>query len=175
MKKNHYGKTIVLSVFAAMAITLAPSVSGAANQTQGQAQVKLNAIKATHLASLRSEVLKNGNSFPKNLQAGPAASWLKRVNSDEVNMVTNRFEKKRQDAIKIDGKTYYGSGEGYASALLKNRSLTRATDPYNGKKIDKAEAHIFVDASGRAHYFESAETYSAFISLAVSKEVSSSK
>ncbi|MBI5468471.1 MAG: hypothetical protein HY891_04985 [Deltaproteobacteria bacterium] len=175
MKKNHYGKTIVLSVLAAMAITLAPSVSGAANQPQGQAQVKLSAIKASHLAGLRSEVLKNGNSFPKNLQAGPAASWLRRADPDEVNMVTNRFEKKRQDAIKIDGKTYYGTGKGYASALLKNRSLTRAADPYTGKKIDKAEARIFVDASGRAHYFESAETYSAFISLAGSKEVSSSK
>lgn len=175
MKKNHYGKTIVLSAFAALAITLAPSVSVAANQPQGQAQVKLNAIKASHLASLRSEVLKSSSTFPKNLQAGPADSWLKRVNPDEVNMVTNRFEKNRQDAIKIDGKTYYGTGKGYASALLKNRSLTRATDPYTGNKIDKAEAHIFVDASGRAHYFESAETYSAFISLAGSKEVSSSK
>jgi YHS domain-containing protein len=159
-----------------MAITLAPSVSHAASQPQGLAQVmKLNAIKASHLAGLRSEVLKNGNSSPKNLQAGPATSWLKRVNPDEVNMVTNRLEKKRQDAIKIDGKTYYGNGEGYASALLKNRSLTRATDPYNGKKIDKSEAHIFVDASGGAHYFESAETYSAFVSLASGKEVSVSK
>ncbi len=175
MKKNLYGKTVILSVFTAFAITLAPSVSGAASQDQAQAQVKLNTIKATHLASLRSEGLKNGNSFPKNLQAGPAASWLKRVNSDEVNMVTNRLEKKRQDAIKIDSKTYYGAGDGYASALLKNHSLTRATDPYNGKKIDKAEAHIFVDASGRAYYFESAESYSAFLSLAGSKEVSSSR
>jgi hypothetical protein len=82
--------------------------------------MKLNAIKASHLAGLRSEVLKTATA-PKNLQAGPATSWLKRVNPDEVNMVTNRLEKKRQDAIKIDGKTYYGNGEGYASALLKNR------------------------------------------------------
>lgn len=162
MKKNLYGKTIVLSLFAALAIAFAPSVSDAASQSQA----KLNTIKASHLASLRSEVLKSSNRFPKNIQPGPATSWMRRVNHDEVNMVTNRLEKNKQDAIKIDGKTYYGSGEGYALTLQKNHSLTHAVDPYTGKKIDKAEAHIFADAAGNAYYFESAESYSAFISLA---------
>lgn len=162
MKKNLYGKTIALSLFAALAIAFAPTVSDAASQSQA----KLNTIKASHLANLRTEVLKNSNRLPKNLQPGPATSWMRRVNNDEVNMVTNRLEKNRQDAIRIDGKTYYGTGEGYALTLQKNHSLTHATDPYTGNRIDKADAQIFADASGNAYYFESAESYSAFISLA---------
>ena len=172
MKRENYGKTVILSVLAAMAIMLAPSASNAEDQ---MIQARLNTIKASHLASLRSEALKTGNVITRNTQAGPSSSWLKRVTPEEVNMVTNRLEQKSQDAITINGKTYYGSGEGYASTLLKNHSLTHAADPYTGNKVDKAEAVIFVDASGRAHYFESAESYTAFISLADKKEASLSE
>lgn len=169
MKKEYYVKTVFLSVLAALAIALAPSASNAEDQI---VQARLNAIKATHLASLRSEALKTGNGFPRNIQAGPSSSWLKRVNPEEVNMVTNRVGEKSQDSVMINGKAYYGSGEGYASTLLKNHSLTHASDPYTGNKVDKADAVIFVDASGRAHYFESTESYSAFISLGEKTEAS---
>lgn len=176
MKKDLFGKTIIFPALAAFVITLAPAVSGAKTPNEGQAQViKLNTIKECRLASQRSEVLKTQNRVPKNLQAGPASSWLARVSPDEVNMVTNRYEKKKQDAIKIDGRTYYGTGEGYAFTLLKNHSLTRASDPFTSRKIDKSGALIYSDASGRVHYFESEDTFRSFISLAGNDEVSSSK
>ncbi|MBI5587009.1 MAG: hypothetical protein HY889_01430 [Deltaproteobacteria bacterium] len=175
MKKNLYGKTIVLSALAAFAMTLAPAVSGATSRTRGQAQVKLDTIRECRLASQRCEALKTQNSIPKDLQAGPASAWLKRVSPDEVNMVTNRREKKKQDGVKIDGKTYYGTGAGYAQTLLKNHSLTRAADPFTNRPIDKADSVIYSDASGRVHYFETEETFRSFIALAGNDEVSSAR
>jgi len=172
MKKVFYGKAIILSVFVAASVTLAPSWSNAATSPNHATQARLGLIKASHLASLRAEALKTNNGLTKKVHAGPAASWLRRVEPSSVNMVTNRLESETQDSISINGKKYYGSGDGYAATLLHNHSLTHATDPYTGARVDKAEAHIFVDASGHAHYFESADTYSAFISLAGSNEAS---
>ncbi len=48
---------------------------------------------------------------------------------------------------------------------MDNRSTRFARAPYTKILVDKAEATIFTDSSGRAWYFESGNTQSNFIDL----------
>jgi hypothetical protein len=49
--------------------------------------------------------------------------------------------------------------------LQENPSIRFARDPFSNKAIDKADAAVYVDASGRAFYFESDDSYKNFIAL----------
>ncbi len=48
---------------------------------------------------------------------------------------------------------------------MDNRSTRFARDPYTKKLVDKAEATIFNDSSGRAWYFESGNPQASFTDL----------
>lgn len=166
MKKN-IGKVAAL----ALAVLIAPACVYAQSDVNSVAISRLESIKERYLASVRSEALHAKNAVPARIATGPASSWMKRVNANEVNMVTNRFERKQQNEISLNGKVYFATGEGYAFNMTQNPSLRFAKDPMTNKAIDKAEAVIYSDASGRAHYFESEETYKNFISLATPETV----
>lgn len=127
----------------------------------------LESVKQNYLASVRLEALKTKNSVPGKDQINtPANLWMKRVKASEVNMVTNRYNREPQSKVIMEGKIYYASGESYVGTIRQNPSLRFAKDPVTNKTIDKAEAVIYVDASGRALYFESGDTYERFVSLA---------
>ncbi len=143
---------------------LAEANHGAADR---YAVARLNTVKENHLASLRAEALQS-KDFAAALgvkDAGPASSWLKKVSADEVNMVTNRHEKKRQGEVNLGNKSYYCSGEAYVQTMAANPSLRFAKDPLTNKRVDKSEAVIYADASGAVYYFESEDTCRGFLSL----------
>ncbi len=137
-----------------------------------RAVLLLESVKQNYLASLRLEALKTGNSVPgRNQINSPSDFWMKRVKAGDVNMVTNRYTRDPQTKVIMGGKIYYTSGESYAGTMQQNPSLRFTKDPVTNKTVDKAEAVIYIDASGRALYFESEDTYEKFVSLAEQETV----
>ena len=128
----------------------------------------LESVRQNYYAQVRLESLKNSNNVKINRDV-PANLWLNKVKATEVNMVTNRFEAGPQVAIRINGKTYFANGEGYALNIQENPSVRFAKDPITNKIIDKADAVSYADASGRILYFESDMTFDRFVGLASSE------
>lgn len=130
-----------------------------------QAVIVVRDIRQNYLASLRKEALRTKNAPSKNVSASPGL-WLTRVNSEEVNMATNRYEKKAQEMVELNGKVYYATGEGCAVNMRLNPSIRFAKDPMTGKTVDKSEAITYADASARVFYFATDTAYRSFIALA---------
>lgn len=168
MKKN----VISTSTFraAASALFLAglflSAQAGASDHgPEREAVLKLNSVREIYLASQRFEALRTKTPMPVSLKASSPDDWLVKVRPEQVNMAINHFEGKKQHEIKIDGKTYYGSGKSYAYNISTNNSVRCSRDPFTGKSVDKSQALIYADASGRAFYFESEDTYRGFLNL----------
>lgn len=163
MKRN-FILTIAVAAFAFAALAVpADAKTPAANNG---AITKLESAKECYKASVRKEAIQAKSSVPDKISTGPASGWLTRVKRDEVNMVTNRFEGKKLAATNMDGKTYFTAGDVYAKNLAANPSTRFAKDALTDKKIDKAEAATYADASGRVYYFESEDSFRNFIALA---------
>lgn len=143
------------------------------NSAEGnQAVMILESVRQNYLASVRLEALKSNITLPVKSHAdSPANAWLKRVKPSEVNMVTNRYSQSAKNAVKMEGKLYYTSGEAYVANLKQNPSIRFAKDPISGRTIDKAEAAIYIDASGRALYFKTDDSFKNFLALAESGTV----
>lgn len=139
--------------------------------TNSDAIAKLEAAKSSYLASVRMEALETKNAVPQRIATGPASAWLTRVSASKVNMATNRFENEEQQSVVLDGKTYYTAGRAFTENLLLNPSTRFTKDPLSSRSIDKAEAVIYADASGRAYYFESEKSFGDFVSLATPETV----
>ena len=154
----------IFSVFILIATLVGYSSAQSSESGDSGIISALETIKENHMAAKREEAIKAG-STPSTI-TGHASTWLTKVNSNEINMVTNRHEGVAQAEIVIDGKTYYGSCKGCAENMTSNTSTRFARDPYTNKLVDKAEATIFTDSSGRAWYFESGNTQASFIELA---------
>ena len=167
MKKN-LGKLIAAVAMAASVSMFASTASAGEN---AEAIAKLQSVKESYAASLRLEALQAKNSPESVSVTGPATQWLKQVSPEKVNMATNRVAGSQQAPVSIDGRTYFGSGEGHASNLRLNAASRVAIDPYSNKKIDKASALTFADASGRVFYFESENSYSEFVGMATPETV----
>lgn len=153
-----------LSIFVAAAAGSAVAAE-TASADKG-AIAKLETIKENYLASVRAEAVQTRNAVPARIATGPASSWLKRVQASEVNMATNRYERKALNEAKINGKSYFVSGAGYAENMAKNPSTCSARDPYTNNMVDKSQAAIYADASGKVYYFESENSFKGFIALA---------
>ena len=94
------------------------------------------------------------NNYAVNINKNvPAKMWLKKVNTSEVNMVTNRFSGEQQDAVIINNKQYFANGKEYAFNLQENSSLLYSIDPLSNMIIDKADAVTYSDALGRVLFF----------------------
>lgn len=167
MKRMFFMGIITAAALAASSVV--PGYAGAGTASNGGAAVLLESVRQNYMASQRLNALKAKNTRPEAAKAEAPSSWLTRVNTNEVNMASNRFEKKAQKAVNIGGRTYYASNDMAAASISRNQSARFAVDPISGKKIDKAEAVIFADASGRVIYFESEATGNNFISLAEQK------
>lgn len=161
------GKLLIAAAMTASAVMFA-SGAGAADT---DAVVVLQSVKESYAASLRLEALLAKNSPESVRVTGPASDWLRKVAAEEVNMATNRHMGARQAAVSIDGKDYFAAGDGYTAALQKNAAARVAVDPYTNKKVDKASALTYADASGRVLYFESESSYREFIGLATPETV----
>jgi len=168
MTKNSIRRLFVttFSVFILIATMVGySSANSGEHGDRGLTISKLETIKENHMATKRQEAIK-ADIDTHSIATGHASTWLTKVSANEVNMVTNRYEGVAQAEIAVDGKTYYGSCEGCAENMTSNESTRFARDPYTNKLVDKAEATIFTDSSGRAWYFESNNTQASFIELA---------
>jgi len=134
--------------------------------TNSNAIAKLETAKSCYLASVRMEALAARNAVPEHIATGPASAWLTRVDASKVNMATNRVEKDAQTGITLAGKTYFTGGQAFAENMRLNPSTRFSTDPLSNRNVDKADAVIYADASGRAYYFESEKNFDEFIALA---------
>lgn len=135
------------------------------NGTNHETLSKIDSVKESYRAKQRKDSL-NGGAKASN----SASDLMKKVAANEVNMVTNTHEGKAQNEIVINGKRYFATGDGYAFTISQNRSICFAADPVTNKKVNKADAVTYADASGRVFYFESEDTYKEFIKLASSKQ-----
>ncbi|MBI5599452.1 MAG: hypothetical protein HY890_06915 [Deltaproteobacteria bacterium] len=168
-------RMVIVAVFAAFIGTASlPGTSRGASiaDTESHATAMAENVRQEYLASQRAEALKadNNKMTAKNgvlikADASPG-QWLTRVNSKEVNMATNRYEKRTQNEIKLDGKTYYAADEASAKNLSLNPSTRFARDPMTGDTLDKSGAITCADASGRVYYFEKDSTFRDFLALA---------
>ncbi len=168
-------KTSIRTFFTAAALSLlivssmpAKSPAKAALSTETtQSVLILKSIHQNYLASLRSESVKaNGFSSEVRISEGSPSEWLTRVDADDVNIVTNRLATGGQMKVSIEGSDYYVVNKYYASTLKNNLVLRSATDPYTNKRVNKSEAVIYADASGRVFYFESSDSFDGFLALA---------
>lgn len=167
--KRYLGRAInvsVFSLFVASACLFGGAESHAGEKEQDKAAVsRLNAVKQAHLARERGAAIKVKAGVQSRDDASKAPMLI-RVKADEVNMATNHYEGAKQNTVTIDNKVYHVGASGYARHITANPSTRFSRDPFTGKAVDKAEAVIFADASSRVHYFESEETYKAFVGLA---------
>lgn len=128
----------------------------------------LETVRQNYYAHERLESLRQNKTTDINKDV-PANMWLKKVKASEVNMVTNRFTGEQQDAVNINGKTYFADGVEYAFNLKVNSSVLIAKDPVTNKAVDKADAVTYSDASGRVLYFESDISFERFVGPANSE------
>ncbi len=167
MKRKLIEKMVIAATFAVFAAgSFIPVTANAeAGHADRFAVARLKTVEENYRAHLRAEALHAKKSAAIG-ESGPSSLWLTRVAPEEVNMVTNRRESKKQSALSLNGKSYYCPDNAYAVNMSDNPSIRSARDPLTDKRIDKSDAVIYADASGRVYYFESEDTYRGFIGLA---------
>jgi len=167
MKRKVIEKMVIAATFAVFAAGSFIPVTASAETGHADRCVvaRLKTIEQNYRAHLRAEALRVKKSAAIG-EVGPASSWLTRVTPEEVNMVTNRHDGKKQSTLSLNGKSYFCPDNAYAVNLSRNPSTRFAKDPLTDKRVDKSDAVIYADASGRVYYFESEDTYKGFIGLA---------
>ncbi|MCC6543493.1 MAG: hypothetical protein IT392_03200 [Nitrospirae bacterium] len=167
MKKNNFTSLIkkALIISAALSVCFVVNSYAAEDAIDSNAILVLESVRQNYYAHERLISLKNNYAVNINKNV-PAKMWLNRVDSSEVNMVTNRFTGEQQDAVIINGKKYFASGKEYRFNLQENSSLLYSKDPLTSRVVDKADAVAYSDASGRILYFESNASFERFVELA---------
>lgn len=128
----------------------------------------LIAVTATALISCKNEEIKPQTMVQNNqeLTAKEIQTPQKghHVPTDEVCMVNDMHMGKKQMEVPFEGKIYYGCCAMCVKRIPNDESVRKATDPFTGKKIDKASAYIIsLNEKGNVAYFESEENYKKFI------------
>jgi len=86
------------------------------------------------------------------------------VPQDMVCMVNDEFMGKKQLAVPLDGKVYYGCCENCKERIPKDENVRYAIDPHTGSKVDKAKAYIvLIGNEGQVAYFEHQDNYKLFL------------
>lgn len=89
-----------------------------------------------------------------------------KVPNNQVCMVNNAYMGKDQFEVPYDGKTYYGCCNMCVERIPNDETARKATDPFTGKQIDKANAYIVLkDQMGNVDYFENEENHKKFSQL----------
>ncbi len=81
-----------------------------------------------------------------------------------VSMYYNEIIDTPCEPVIVDGKTYNGCCKFTSEQLRTNKETRYATDPFSGKKVDKATAYIAPDPNKERGvlYFESKENYDKY-------------
>jgi YHS domain-containing protein len=96
--------------------------------------------------------------------AGPACSEdLTRVEAKRVCMVNDTVFPRDQIPVEVEGRTYFGCCEMCKGRLAKDTTVRQSVDPVSGKSVDKATAVIGAAADGKVRYFESDQTFAAYV------------
>lgn len=122
------------------------------NLTKGKGQFRYT-IFATLMAILIFTSSAYAGKFP----------ILKKVDTPEVCMITNKHMGKAQIAVPIGKKVYYGCCEMCVGTLNKDVKSRYAIDPLTGKKVDKATAVIGAKKDGAVMYFENQKNFDAYL------------
>lgn len=80
-----------------------------------------------------------------------------------VCMVTDHYMGVPQIPVQSNGKTYYGCCHGCVGTIKGDAKVRQAADPVTGVSVDKAQAVIAKDDTGKVYYFESEKTYQMFV------------
>ena len=91
-----------------------------------------------------------------------AAESLKRVENQNVCMVTDMHFAKKQIPVEQSGKTYYGCCNNCKATLANDAKARVAVDPVSGKSVDKAVAVIAAKDDNSVLYFESEKTFNEY-------------
>ncbi|MFQ5480158.1 MAG: hypothetical protein ACE5DW_02670 [Thermodesulfobacteriota bacterium] len=124
----------------------------------------LESVRQNYLASMRAKKLRGELSSTAASPEDPL-QWLRKVEHNSVNMVTNRLSSDEQKVVSLEGKDYYVPNADYGFAFKENPSLRYATDPLTGNKIDKSMASAYADYQNKVLYFESEQSYREFLSV----------
>jgi len=95
--------------------------------------------------------------------AASADAVVRRVASDEVCMMNNRFMKEKQIPVEVEGRTYFGCCAMCKDKLTNDATARSGTDPISGRPVDKATALIGAKPNNAVVYFESQETFDAYV------------
>ncbi len=128
--------------------------------------LKMKSIREAYMASARLEALKAGESADS-VDEGSIETWLTEVDTNKVNMVTNRKDSDLT-TVSLAGETYFVNGGIGSFSIESNPSNRFAIDPMTSAKVDKSSAVAMADASGRIHYFASDATVKDFFAKAAS-------
>lgn len=119
--------------------------------------INMGSLKQGILAALISILIftsyANAGEFPV----------LKKVDTPEVCMITNRHMGVAQLAVPIGEKVYYGCCKMCVGTLNKDVKSRYAIDPITSKKVDKATALIGAKKDGAVIYFENQKNFDAYL------------
>ena len=159
-------KTGIFVIALTVAAFAPGAMAGSGPAKAERAGLLLESVKQEYNACQRLDALKGNKSHSEAVKPAAAEELLKKVDLSEVNMATNRLDKAGKREFRLNGKTYYISGDKDALQLSSNPTTCFAKDPLTNKTVNKADAVTYADASGRVHYFESEDSYKGFIGLA---------
>ena len=87
------------------------------------------------------------------------------IKREYVSMYYNEIIDVPCTPVIVDGKTYNGCCKFTSEQLKTNKETRYSTDPFSGKKVDKATAYIAPDPNKDRGvlYFESKENYNKYL------------
>ena len=88
---------------------------------------------------------------------------VKKVDSPDVCMITNKYMASPQIAVPIGKKVYYGCCEMCVGTLNKDVKSHYSIDPVTGNRVDKATAVIGAREDGAVLYFENQKNFDAYL------------
>lgn len=102
------------------------------------------------------------NDAPPAGQSAPVAAlpagFTRVADASQVCMVNDQFMGRPQIPVEVQGRTYYGCCAMCKDKLDQQPAVRTAQDPVTGEPVDKAQAVIIHDASGKVLYFANEST-----------------
>lgn len=128
-------------------------------ETKGTSQATTAQPSPTEMPALAASAQEDNARAP----SAAAASLTLVTDRSLVCMVNNQFMGRPQIPIEVEGRTYYGCCEMCKGRLGSDPSSRVSTDPVSGNTVDKATAVIGRSSDGRTLYFESDQTFAAYV------------
>jgi YHS domain-containing protein len=120
--------------------------------------IAIMVVLAVSACSRTEPQLSEADQAPAALPAG----MTRIADASQVCMVNDQFMGRAQIPVVVDGRTYYGCCAQCKDKLANQSAARLARDPVTGEFVDKAQAVIVQDASGKVLYFASEATLRRF-------------